>query len=146
VDPIVRDLLADRTTLTLACADGDGPWAADVYFVRVGTGLYFYSSPTSRHSMAFRDDPRAAGTIHAEAAGWRDIRGVQLEGAVSEVEGKAEKGRAVAAYFLKFPFAAEVFARKGLSARVKIYRFSPSRALLIANAESFGARTEISWK
>lgn len=144
--PIVRDLLAARTTLTLACGDEQGPWAADVYFVRVGTGLYFYSSQESRHSLAYQADPRAAGTVHAEAAGWRDIRGVQLEGTVSDVSGKAEKGRAVAAYFLKFPFAAEVFAKKGFSEKVKIYRFSPSQVLLIANRESFGRRVEISWK
>ena len=143
---IVRNLLADRTTLTLACADEQGPWAADVYFVRVGNGLYFYSSPQSRHSLAFERDPRAAGTVHAEAAGWRDIRGIQLEGAVTEVQETAEKGRAVAAYFLKFPFAAGVFAAKALGEKVRLYRFSPARVLLIANRESFGERVEIDWK
>jgi uncharacterized protein YhbP (UPF0306 family) len=146
MDETVRDLLADRTTLTLASAGENGPWAADVYFVRVGTGLYFHSSPESRHSREFQADPRAAGTVHADAKGWRDIRGLQLEGTVTEVESKVEKGRAVAAYFLKFPFAAEVFARKGLAGKVRIYKLTPSRVLLIANSEKFGERLEIHWK
>ena len=146
MDETVRDLLADRTTLTLASAGENGPWAADVYFVRVGTGLYFHSSPESRHSREFQADPRAAGTVHADAKGWRDIRGLQLEGTVTEVESKAEKARAVAAYLLKFPFAAEVFAKKGLNEKVRLYRFSPSRVLLIANRGGFAGRTEISWK
>jgi uncharacterized protein YhbP (UPF0306 family) len=146
MDETVRDLLADRTTLTLASAGENGPWAADVYFVRVGTGLYFHSSPESRHSREFQADPRAAGTVHADAKGWRDIRGIQLEGTVTEVESKAEKARAVAAYLLKFPFAAEVFARKGLAGKVRIYKLTPSRVLLIANSEKFGERLEIHWK
>jgi uncharacterized protein YhbP (UPF0306 family) len=146
MDETVRDLLADRTTLTLASAGENGPWAADVYFVRVGTGLYFHSSPESRHSREFQADPRAAGTVHADAKGWRDIRGLQLEGTVTEVESKAEKARAVAAYLLKFPFAAEVFARKGLAGKVRIYKLTPSLVLLIANSEKFGERIEIRWK
>ncbi len=141
----VRDLLANRSTLTLACIDKNGPWAADVYFVRVGTALYFYSSKESRHARAFKDDPRAAGTIHTDARGWRDIRGLQLEGAVTEVESKAEKGRAIAAYFLKFPFAVQVFGRKGFSEKVRIYRFTPARVLLVENSEKFGERVEIRW-
>ncbi len=142
----LRELLADRATLTLACGDERGPWAADVYFVRVGTGLYFHSSPQSRHSLAFAADSRAAGTVHAEAAGWRDIRGIQLEGAVHEVGGKAEKVRAIAAYVLKFPFAADVFARRGFSEQVSVYRFSPGRVFLIMNRERFGERIEVSFK
>jgi len=145
VNETVLDLLGDRTTLTLACVDDHGPWAADVYFVRVGSALYFYSSKESRHAQAFKDDPRAAGTIHTDAKGWRDIRGLQLEGSVAEVKSKAEKGRAVAAYFLKFPFAVEVFGRKGFSEKVRIYGFTPTRVLLIENSEKFGERVEIRW-
>ena len=146
MDETVRDLLADRTTLTLACVDEGGPWAADVYFVRMGGALYFYSSRESRHARAFKDDPRAAGTIHTDAKGWRDICGIQLEGTVTEVESKSEKGRAVASYFLKFPFAVEVFGRKRLSEKVRIYKFIPARVLLIENSEKFGERAEIPWK
>jgi uncharacterized protein len=141
----VRDLLDGRSTLTLACRDDEGPWAADVYFVRVGRDLLYFSAPRSRHAAALALDPRAAGTVHADSTGWRDIRGVQIEGRVDPVVGVAEKARITAAYLAKFPLAMEVFGRKGVGEKVALYRLTPSRVLFVSNAKEFGDRMEVEW-
>ncbi|MEN8150409.1 MAG: pyridoxamine 5'-phosphate oxidase family protein [Planctomycetota bacterium] len=138
----LRELLDEHRTLTLAVADGDGPWAADVYYVRVGTALWFFSKPDARHSRAVDLDPRAAGTVHAEASGWRDIRGVQMEGEVAPVTAGEERDRAVKAYLAKFPFAKPLLVGE-LLAKVRFYRFTPARTYWIDNEEGLGGRVEV---
>ena len=142
----VRRLLDDLTTMTLAVADGEGPWAADVYFVRDGPDLFFFSSPRSRHAGALAADPRAAATVHAEATGWRDIRGVQLSGSVAEVAPGPERDRAVDLYLRKFPFARDLLLGAArLLDRVRFYRLSPDRVLLTDNSRGLGERTPVDW-
>ena len=138
---MIREFLDGHTTLTLAVADADGPWAADVYYVRVDAALWFFSKPDSRHATALRDDPRAAATVHAAAENWRDIRGIQMSGAVTEAGRGAERDRAVAAYMAKFPFAKPLLVGDLLK-RVRFYRFDAERVLWIDNSEGLGTRTE----
>ncbi len=141
----VRRFLDEHETLTLCCADADGPWAADVYYVRTGSSLCFFSSPDSRHSRALAADPRAAGTVHGRAAEVREIRGVQAEGRVEAVEAPAEAARVAAAYIARFPFAAPLLAGAAavLRGKVRLYRFVPGRLYFVDNGERFGTRTEV---
>jgi uncharacterized protein YhbP (UPF0306 family) len=141
VDGTVREFLDAQRTLTLAISDEDGPWAADVYYVRTGRDLCFFSSPKSRHARACATDPRAAGTIHAEAQGWRDIRGVQMAGRVEEIEKGAARGVAVDAYLGKFPFAKPLLVGD-LLRKVRFYRFTPEKILWIDNSEGLGKRED----
>jgi uncharacterized protein YhbP (UPF0306 family) len=143
----VRRFVDSIRTLTLACADGDGPWAADVCFARVGADLCFLSSPESRHARALAADPRAAATIHGEFTRWEEIRGVQIAGRVVEVEGAIEKARAMTAYFRKFPFARGLVtgAAALLAGRFRLYRLEPEEVLLVDNREGFGARPVRDW-
>jgi len=142
----VRRFLDGHETLSLACADAHGPWAADVYYVRVDGALYFYSSPRSRHSRAFGADPRAAGTVHGRYEGVRDIRGIQAAGRVEEVASVAETAKAAAAYLRRFPFAGPLLrgAAALLAGKVRLYRFAPERLLFIDNDEGFGDPREVS--
>ena len=139
---MIREFLDQHRTMTLAVVDADGPWAADVYYVRTGSALCYFSKPSSRHATALEADPRAAATIHAEADGWRDIRGVQMEGEVGEVPGGREREMAIDAYLAKFPFARPLLAAD-LLAKVRFYRFTPTRVLWIDNSEGLGNRTEV---
>ena len=139
---MIRDFLDRHTTLTLAVADADGPWAADVYFVRVNGALWFFSKPDSRHATALRGDPRTAGTVHAVAEGWRDIRGVQMAGTVVEVPDGPDRDAAVTAYLEKFPFAKPLLVGD-LLRKVRFYRFDPETVLWIDNSEGLGKRTEV---
>ena len=139
---MIREFLDGHTTLTLAVADADGPWAADVYYVRVADDLWFFSKPGSRHVTALTIDPRAAGTIHAAAEGWRDIRGIQMSGTVKEVGAGEARDRAVAAYLAKFPFAKPLLVGD-LLRKVRFYRFDAERMLWIDNSEGLGSRTRV---
>jgi len=140
--PRLREFLDEHRTLTLATADDEGPWAADVYYIRVGTDLWFFSKPSSRHARAVATDSRAAGTVHAAAEGWRDIRGVQMAGLVMPApEGKV-RDLAVKAYLEKFPFAKPLLVGE-LLAKVRFYRFVPDSVFWIDNGKGLGGRTEM---
>jgi uncharacterized protein YhbP (UPF0306 family) len=140
----VCGFLDAHNTLTLACVDDDGPWAADVYYARVGRDLCFFSSPESRHALAFAGGSPAAGTVHGEYEGWTDIKGVQLSGRVEELLGVTEKARALAGYLLKFPFARELLVEgRDLAEKVRFYRLRPERVLFVDNERGFGAREEV---
>ncbi|MHC4471644.1 MAG: pyridoxamine 5'-phosphate oxidase family protein [Planctomycetota bacterium] len=140
----VRRFLDAHSTLTVACVDEEGPWAADVYFVRVGKDLCFFSSPDSRHARAYAEGSPAAGTVHGVYEGWTDIQGVQLSGRVEEIRGPAERARALAAHLVKFPFSRELLAEgRELIERVRFYRLRPERVFFVDNAKGFGAREEV---
>jgi uncharacterized protein YhbP (UPF0306 family) len=140
----VRELLASVAAMTLAtCADGR-PWATDVYFAPRGYDLIFFSSKASRHGRNLAAHPACAATVHPEAAAWREIRGLQLEGEARPVAGLAAKAAATAAYLAKFPFAAAMLAGTGetaaKTASVAPHRFRPSRIRYLDNRLGFGAR------
>lgn len=143
----VRAFLDAHSTATLACADRDGPWAAAVYYVRSDRDLFFFSSPESRHSIAFHRDPRAAAEVHAEAEDWRDLQGVQLSGRVEDVTDAAEKAKLVAAYLVKFPFARNLLGAgaDSLSERVRCFRLTPERLYFVDNRAGLGNRSEVAW-
>ena len=138
----LREFLDEHRTLTLATVDDEGPWAADVYYVLVETGLWFFSKPDSRHARAVAADPRAAGTVHAVAEGWTDIRGVQMAGAVEPSPAGEVRDRAVKAYRAKFPFAVPLLVGE-LLAKVRFYRFVPEAVFWIDNSKGLGGRTEV---
>ena len=143
----VRDLLRQVPTMTLAtCRDGQ-PWATDVYFAPFAGGLVFFSAPDSRHCLNLAANPACAATVHAPSSGWKDIRGVQMEGRAAPLEGLADLARATALYLAKFPFAEELLknpARSGgklLKARPHL--FMPARTRYLDNAQGIGTRFEL---
>ena len=143
----VRAFLDANAALTLACVDEDGPWAADVYYVRDGRDLLYLSSPESRHARALARDPRAAATVHGEATSWKEIRGVQLDGEVAEVEGKAATARLLTLYLAKFPFAEGLLKAAGAALRkkVRLYRLTPRTLWFVDNAAGLTGRAEVDW-
>jgi uncharacterized protein YhbP (UPF0306 family) len=142
---LVRRFLDAHSTISLACSDEKGPWAAPVYYARVDGRLYFFSSPESRHSLAFTRDPRVAGAVYGVYEGWKDIRGVQLSGRAEPVSGVEEKSRAVAAYLAKFAFAAPLLegAHGLIRGKVRLYRLVPDRVLYLDNAMGLGEREDV---
>ena len=153
-DRAVDELLARTKTLTLATASTAGPWAAAIYFVRLADRLYFFSDPTSRHITEALAADQAAGSIHARAEGWRDIRGLQLTGKIRPVAPGTEAIRAVKAYLAKFPFVREFFSPGRLinlaefekSFRSKLYCFQVGQALYMDNRIRLGHRAEVDLK
>ncbi|MCI0475968.1 MAG: pyridoxamine 5'-phosphate oxidase family protein, partial [Anaerolineales bacterium] len=84
--------LVAHNTLTLATTNDDGsPYACDLFYARGGDAFYFLSDPASRHVQNLVREPRVSATIHGNAQGWQDIRGVQIVGAAARVENRAER-------------------------------------------------------
>lgn len=132
--------------MTLATSGEQGVWAAALFYVNDGLTLYFLSSPTSRHCTNLNHGARAAVTIQADCTDWREIKGVQAEGRVSEICGD-EEIRVRKLYGDKFPVVGKIAQApaaivKAL-ARVRWYRFVPERAWFIDNSAGLGHRDEL---
>jgi len=83
----ISSLLGEQTTLSLATTDeaGQACIAPLFYIADKELSLYWLSSRESLHSRNLLRNPRAAATIYRNTDRWREIRGIQMGGAVSEV-------------------------------------------------------------
>ena len=140
------DYLARHNVMTLATSGAEGPWAAAVFYVNDGFELFFLSSPGSRHSRDIAVNAKVAATVQEDYAGWLDIKGVQLEGAVAQIEG-AEEARVRGLYGSKFPLvgdpAAAPAAIAAAFAKVRWYRLLAARAYFVDNSAGFGHRDQV---
>ncbi|HEY1235884.1 MAG TPA: pyridoxamine 5'-phosphate oxidase family protein, partial [Candidatus Binatia bacterium] len=105
----ILDYLRSHNTMTLATSHGDLPWAATVFFASENFHLYFFSAPDSRHCQNLTANPRVAVTIQEDYQHWRKIKGIQIEGRVTLVDGVIEKTRAMAIYARKYPGIIKLF-------------------------------------
>lgn len=144
-DPLarVRVFLAERRVLTLASIGPDGsPQAANLYYAQAEDwALYFVSVPGSRHTANIARNPRVAVTVHADSQGWRDIRGLQLEGTCSRVSG-ARRAEAWACYTARFPFVLADAALARALQKVDLYRIVPEWLRWIDNTAGLGHNRE----
>ena len=106
---LAEDLIREQTTLTLATAHADKPWAAPVYYVYRRSVFYFFSDPKTRHIEQAMATGQAAAAISAPGARWQEIRGIQMVGRIEQVHGKIEALEAIRGYLKKFPFTKEFF-------------------------------------
>ncbi len=145
---VAIELMDSVTAMTLACCVDDRPWAADVYFVRQGFDLIFFSSPRSRHSTVLASNPRAAAAIHGEYEKWQQIKGLQLEGNVQPITGAVALGRATAAYLKRYPFVRDFLSNPASISieavakisKVALYVFRPTTVRYVDNSVGFGTR------
>lgn len=137
------DYLARHNVLTLATQGPAGLWAAAVFYASEQFSLYFLSAPDTRHVQNLRHHPWAAGTIQEDYADWKEIKGIQLEGAVHQLSG-ADREAAIASYEEKFAFLREAppQMREALE-RVDWFRLRPDRLYFIDNSRGFGHRERI---
>lgn len=142
----VAEYLQRHHVMTLATCGVDGPWAAAVFYANAGDRLFFISSPGSRHCRNLAQDPRCAATIQEDYSGWAQIKGIQLEGQVSEIQGE-EALRARQCYGDKFPLVGQLASAPAAIveafAKVRWYRLQPRRMHFIDNSQGFGHRDEI---
>lgn len=142
----VQGYLQQHHVATLATSGSDGIWAAAVFYVSDGCTLYFLSSPGSRHCLNLTHSAQVALTIQEDYADWPDIRGVQIEGVVSEIAG-VEQEQARRLYGQKFPVVGKLAQApaaivKAL-AKVRWYKVAPRRLFFIDNSAGFGHRDEL---
>jgi len=138
--------LREHNVMTLATSGPQGLWAAAVFYVNDGFTLYFLSAPASRHSLNVDAQPIVSAAIQEDYRDWRAIKGVQLEGEASRIEG-AERAGAIARYGLKFPIVANVAQApaeivKAMS-RIAWYKVVPARLYFIDNSVGLGHRDEV---
>ncbi len=148
---LTERLLTEQSTLTLATAQADKPWAAAVYYVSRGFTLYFFSDPASRHIQESLKSSQASGAISVPASTWKEIRGIQTSGTISLVPPGMESIQSLRAYLKKYPFTKDFFNSKqelNLSAimnrfKVRLYRFQPSVLYYLDNHIRFGFRERV---
>src|SRR5436853_320479 len=100
------DYLGKHNTVSIASLGIDGPWASTVFYVNLGFDLYFLSEPGTRHSRNVAARQQIGATVNEDYKDWREIKGIQIEGACIEVTGKREMLKALGAYLKKYPFVA----------------------------------------
>jgi uncharacterized protein YhbP (UPF0306 family) len=141
--------LESHNTMTLATSAGQLPWAATVFYASDGLRLYYFSAPDSRHSQNLAVNPRVAVTVQEDYHDWRKIKGIQLEGTVTLVEGVVEKAKAMAIYGAKYPEVIKLFTNPASGVfykaflKVKFYCVTPARVFFIDNEQGFGQRQEL---
>jgi uncharacterized protein YhbP (UPF0306 family) len=138
----VRALVEAESTLALSTSGKDGTPAVAPLFYLAGEGLrlYWFSSPSSRHSRNLRANPSAAVAIYHSTEEWKEIRGVQMRGEVSVV-GDRERRKAVErAYAERFRLGRGFEAA---FARTRLYVFEPSWIRYIDNSKRFGFKFEL---
>lgn len=151
LEKTVLQFMDTYTTMSLACCDGKQPWVAAVYYARERFDLIFFSSPESRHSTLLAQNPRAAATIHGDYKGWKEIKGLQMEGNVERITGVTAKARAMTTYLVRYPFVKDFISRPGLiadglagkMAKIALYTFRPDYVLFIDNEVGFGKRQKL---
>lgn len=136
--------LDSHNVMTLATHGREGLWAASVFYVNDGFKFFFLSALTSRHSLNIEQAPRIAATIQEDYNDWRAIKGIQLEGNASRIEG-VEQAAALVLYAKKFPIIAHAPAEIAQALRrIAWYSVRPTRLYLIDNEWGLGHRDEIS--
>ncbi len=128
--------------MTLATQGDDGAWAAAVFYAADGFDLYFLSAKRSRHARHILERSRIAATIQENYNDWRAIRGIQLEGDATLLEG-ADREAAIACYRRRFPFVATAGELGEAFARVSWFRLRPVRLFYLDNSKGFGHRDEV---
>jgi len=150
--PAIRGLLDAHSTLTLATCGPDGPWAAAVFFASDDAfNLYFVSDTRTRHGRDLAANGRAAGTVHPDCSDWGEVRGVQMEGAVSILDG-SERQAALECYLAKFPRVRSMHEQPcdddeaRIASRLRqatLFQLMPERIRLIDNSRGFGFKAEL---
>jgi len=148
---LAEHLIEEQSTMTLATAGPQGPWAAPIYYTFLKSAFYFFSSHSSRHIEESLESRQASAAIFAQASSWQDIRGLQMSGVVKAVSIGPTALKAVRSYLRKFPFAKEFFESGDLidpdafskRFRVRLYRFKPHLVYYLDNSIKFGFRERV---
>ena len=138
----IAALLKSQSTLALATLAGDGsPRITPLfYLLEDDLRLYWFSSAASEHSRILKRNPAAAVTVYRPAERWREIRGVQMRGAVSAIGDRVRRRSIAESYAERFRLGKVLQA--GIS-RSGLYMFQPSWIRYIDNSRRFGYRFEV---
>jgi uncharacterized protein YhbP (UPF0306 family) len=139
---MVAALLSQETTFSLATTgEGGEACVAPLYYIAdKELALYWLSSESSLHSLNLKRTPRAAAAVYHGAEDWKEIRGVQMRGAVSKVSEPERRAALLKTYCERFKIG-RIF-RLAIS-RSALYAFQPETLRYIDNARGFGFKFEL---
>jgi hypothetical protein len=141
VETIAR-LLASQSTLVLSTSGADGDPHATPLFYLTGSELelYWFSSPSSRHSRNLTRESHASVAIYRSTNDWREICGVQMHGQAEKILDRAFRQRIAREYCERFQLG-NLF--RTAMARTSLYVFRPSWIRYLDNGRRFGFKFEI---
>ena len=135
--------LQTHQVMTLATVGAGGVWATAVFYANQDFNLYFLSAGHTRHAQNFSHQPQIAATIQEDYQDWSAIKGIQLEGVVTQLHGIAQI-KTIAQYTKKYPFLANADTQTATAVtKVNWYQLIPTRLYFIDNSKGFGHRVEI---
>lgn len=136
--------LAAHNVLCLSTCVDDIPWVSPVFYSLVNSRIVFLSASHTRHCKNIALNPKISASIQQDYKDWSDIKGIQLEGTVSCVQGDDTQA-VVKAYSEKFPITGDSAPREIRDALDKISWFSltVSRLYYIDNSKGLGHRTKL---
>ena len=99
VPEIIDRFLTDNHVLSLGVVDGEGPWAASLFYAYEpeNVALLVMTSSDSRHGQALIDQKKIAGTVAGQPEHLRDIAGIQFTATV-ELLKETERSSALTRY------------------------------------------------
>lgn len=163
----VLTYLKKHSTMTVATAQDDIPWAAALFYANDGFTLYYLSDPDTRHSIDIARNSTVGVTVHEDCDDYRKVKGIQMEAKVEIVTAEDELAKAAKVYVDKYPYVAAYlklmmtpFPRViRLLEKVigklpgvpdfttpfpaQFYKMVPSKIYWIDNEKSFGKRQEL---
>ena len=148
---LAEELVKAQHTMTLSTAVKDVAWAAPVYYAHLAFKFYFFSDPASRHIQEALASHQVAAAIFHQSSTWKEIRGIQMSGALLPLSPGIESVRALRAYLKKFPFTLEFFGSgekldlDGFAKRfrVRFYRYQPDLLYYMDNRIRFSFRERL---
>lgn len=148
---LAEELIKAQSTMTLSTAVKDVPWAAPVYYANLAFAFYFFSDAASRHIQEALASRQTAAAIFHQSSTWKEIRGIQMSGALHPLSAGIESVRALRAYLKKFPFTLEFFGSgekldlDGFAKRfrVRLYRYQPELLYYMDNRIRFSFRERL---
>ena len=146
----VKKFLDSCHIMTLGTSDSKSVWTAPVYYIYLESIFYFFSKATSRHMLNAQVSGTAAASIHNNPQGWMDIKGVQMEGVVSEAGGGEKSVQAFRTYMKRFSFVKEIMSASFSGSlesfteqlQVRWYMFVPKKMVYLDNSVKFGFRQQ----
>ncbi len=134
--------------MSLATTSGEGPHAANLFYIRDRLSLVWVSDPTTQHSRDLAGNARVAATIAPDVSDYPAVRGVQLTGEARLVTEFTRRTRLLALLICRYNFLARLDAgpekMKTAFQKAGVYRLTPSRIVLIDNSRGFGHKETLS--
>ncbi len=106
IDKRIIDFFYEHHVLTIATSVNNTPYCANCFYVynEDDNILVFTSDADTKHASDFLDNPYVAGSVVLETKTIGKIQGIQFNGKIRKLEGKALK-EAKKRYLKSFPYA-----------------------------------------